>query len=203
METIEAETMQAARTRYFEDNRFGADGGYGDKWVDLKLGPLPFRIRNSAARVRAVRYHDLHHVATGYATDLPGELEISAWEIGAGCRDFAAAWVLNLGGMAAGLFRCPRRTFRAFVRGRHARSLYGRDLDALLVRTVDEVRAEMGLAPGGAPARPTAGDVALHALATAAGLAVGLVMLPLGLALGPIGALAAPPQTAPAVARRG
>ena len=69
-------TMREARALYFEVNRFGADGGYGDAWVDFKLGPLPVPFPNTRARVRAVRYHDLHHVLTGYDTNAIGEFEI-------------------------------------------------------------------------------------------------------------------------------
>lgn len=165
----------------------GEDGGYGSKWVDFKLGPLPFPIPNSAARVRAVRYHDLHHVLTGYETDFRGELEISAWEIGAGCKDFVAAWQLNLGGMAGGVFLIPVRTFRAFVRGRHARSLYGAPLDELLDAKVSDVRARMGVAPSPSA---SAADVVLFVLASIAGLAVGLATLAIFLPLMPIGLVA-------------
>src|SRR5262245_55376361 len=103
-------TMRAARARYFAENGFGDDGGYASDWVDLKLGPIPFPIPNTPARKRAVAYHDLHHVLTGYKTDFLGELEISAWEIGGGCKGFLAAWQLNLGGMGAGLFLMPKKS---------------------------------------------------------------------------------------------
>ena len=36
---------------------WGPDGGYSDKWVRLKLGPISLYIPNTAARVRAVRIH--------------------------------------------------------------------------------------------------------------------------------------------------
>ncbi len=180
-------TMREARAQYFEANHFGEDGGYGSKWVDFKLGPLPFPIPNSAARVRAVRYHDLHHVLTGYETDFRGELEISAWEIGAGCKDFVAAWQLNLGGMAGGVFLIPVRTFRAFVRGRHARSLYGAPLEELLDAKVEDVRARMGVEPS---PKASATDVLLFVLASLAGLVVGLATLALFLPLMPIGLVA-------------
>jgi hypothetical protein len=179
-------TMRAARAAYFDANGFGPDGGYDSEWVDIKLGPLPMRIRNSAARVRAVRYHDLHHILTGYRTDLVGEMEIAAWELGAGCRAFVAAWILNLGATAGGLFRAPRRTFGAFVRGRRSRSLYGRELEPLLDRTVEDVRADVGLAP---PPAARMSDRILFAGVAAAGLAVGAAMLPVGLALGAISAI--------------
>jgi hypothetical protein len=139
-------TLRQARARYFEKNGFGADGGYSARWVKLKLGPIPYAVPNTAGRVRAVRYHDLHHIMTGYRTDWIGEFEISAWEVGSGCRDFAAAWFLDLGGMLSGMFLSPRRMYRAFVRGRNTRNLYGRTFDdALLDTRVGEMRAELGL----------------------------------------------------------
>jgi hypothetical protein len=182
-----ASTMRDARTLYFQVNGFGESGGYDDPWVDFKLGPLPMPFPNTPGRVRAVRYHDLHHVLTGYDTDIVGEFEISAWEIAAGCKGFVAAWQLNLGGMFGGLLVAPRRTLRAFLRGRHSRTLYGDDLEALLQSHVGELRARMGV---DRPTRsPGVADVVLFGVSLAAGLVVGvigfaftLVFLPLGLA---------------------
>jgi len=179
-------TMREARRRYFEINAFGPNGGYDDAWVDFKLGPLPFPFPNSPARVKAVRYHDLHHVLTGYETTFVGELEISAWEIAAGCKSFVAAWVLNLGGMAGGLFRAPKRTFAAFVRGRRQSTLYGEDLDALLDEKVGVVRARFAKTddPG-----VRASDVALFCVAVLAGLVVGIATFVVMVPLVPIGLL--------------
>ena len=179
-------TMLAARTRYFENNGFGADGGYGAAWVDFKLGPLPFPFPNTPQRVAAVKFHDLHHVLTGYDTDFPGELEVSAWEIAAGCKGYAAAWVLNLGGLFTGLFVCPRRVFAAFVRGRHSHTLYGETFDPLLERTVGDLR-EAHVARGAPTA--TIADGLWFALASLAGMAVGLMLLSLLVPLVPVGLL--------------
>src|SRR4051812_17637276 len=88
-------TLRAARDAYFTANGFGADGGYAAAWVDFKLGPVPLPFPNTASRVRAVGYHDLHHVLTGYRTDTVGEFLIAAWELGAGCERFFTAWQLN------------------------------------------------------------------------------------------------------------
>ena len=143
----DALSLREARGRYFADNAFGDDGGYAKKWVKLQLGPLPFAFPNSAARVRAVKYHDLHHVVTGYATDLVGEAEIGAWEIGSGCASFLAAWILNLYAMVLGfLSGHPGAVWRAFVRGRHTRNLYRDAYDeALLDARLGSVRARLGL----------------------------------------------------------
>ncbi|MFO0759987.1 MAG: hypothetical protein U0359_26115 [Byssovorax sp.] len=190
-------TLRAARQRYFEDNGFGADGGYGARWVDFKLGPLPMPFPNTDARRRAVVYHDLHHLVTGYRTDFLGELEISAWEIGAGCKGFVVPWQLNLAGLYTGAFLIPRRTFRAFLRGRRSESLYGRSVDALLDRTVGEVTAE---ALSDEPAAARASDYALFALAFAAGCLSSLLSLALFVIAGPLFALLGLVRPAPRAA---
>ena len=171
-----AMTLREARTLYFEVNQFGLDGGYGDAWVDFKLGPIPMPFPNTPGRVRAVRYHDLHHLLTGYDTDTRGEFEISAWELGAGCGDFTTARLINLSGLAAGVVACPGRIARAFARGLASRSLYGDDLDALLARTVGEVRAER-VPP--TPPPVTAAVLARLLLTWLTGVVVGLGFLAL------------------------
>ncbi len=179
-------TLREARARYFRDNRFGEDGGYGDAWVDFKLGPVPMPFPNTEGRVRAVRYHDLHHILTGYRTDTLGEFEISAWEIGAGCKDQWAAWALNLSGTAAGVLACPGRTYRAFARGLGSRTLYGEELEEQLGRTVGEVRAER--LPAGEP--PAGAGVAARFGATVVGFLVMIVLTILVLPMVPFGVLA-------------
>lgn len=150
-------TMKDARQRYFAANGFGEDGGYAKPTVEVEVFGLRVNIPNTEGRLRAVRYHDLHHVLTDYQTDMAGEAEIAAWELASGCRDLVAAWILNGGAYAYGLLVCPRRVFRAFVRGRHSENLYGRRFDeALLQRTVGSLRRELSLLPG--EARTTGGD---------------------------------------------
>lgn len=161
-------TMRQARARYFADNKFGDDGGYGSKWVEIKIGPLPLPFPNAPARVKAVRFHDLHHLVTDYRTDFIGELEISGWEIGAGCGRYPAAWFINLTGMAAGLFLAPRKVFRAFRRGVASQSLYAHDFEPLLERTVDDVKREVGTDAPVPP--PGVKNTLLFALASVVGL---------------------------------
>lgn len=177
-------TMREARAAYFAANGFGETGGYDDAWVDFKLGPIPFPFPNTKARIEAVKFHDLHHIATGYRTDIVGELEISGWEIGAGCKHMPAAWFLNLGGMGLGAFVAPVRVFRAFVRGRRSESLYGERFEPLLEERVASVRARF-VGEEAAPA--SAADVLAFALATVTGIALGLFSFALFLPLTPIG----------------
>ncbi|HQY64936.1 MAG: hypothetical protein IPQ09_16860 [Myxococcales bacterium] len=175
-------TLRAALAGYFADNGFGADGGYGDAWVDFSLGPLPFPFPNTEGRKRAVRFHDLHHLVTGYPTDTVGELTISAWEIGAGCGDFYAAWVINLSGMGLGALVAPSRVFRAFVRGRGSRTFYGEVYEEVLEERVADARAARVR-----DRAPTLGDRALFAAGAAVGCAVATVFAAAALPLLPLG----------------
>jgi len=157
-------TLRAARARYFELNNFGADGGYGERWIKVKVWRMPIWLPNTQGRRRAVRLHDLHHIVTEYPTTWRGEAEISAWEVGSGgLRKFYAGWLLDLLNVAQGLVINPRGAFRAFVRGRRSRNLFSATFDdALLARRVGEMRRELlfeneGAQPG---TKASVGDVA-------------------------------------------
>jgi hypothetical protein len=153
-----AVTLREMRDRYLHEAGLG-DGGYDDGWVRVMLGPIPIVFPNTAGRKRVVPIHDLHHALTGYRSDWTGESEIAAWELATGCRTHVAAWFLNLSVLALGVLVAPRRTFRAFLRGRHTANLYG-DVanDTLLARTVDDVRRELHL-DDDRPLRTSASDV--------------------------------------------
>ena len=174
-------TIRENRKAYFEANDFG-DGGYEEKWVTLKkLGPIKLGFPNSPARVRAVRLHDIHHVALGYGTDWTGEAEIGAFELGAGCGKYYAAWILNGGALLYGVWIAPRAVFRAFVRGRRAESLYGGEWqESLLDENTGALRKKLKVDGG-----PKAATV-IDALAFA-----GLLALAAALALWPLIALLA------------
>ena len=138
--------VREARARYFAENGLG-DGGYDARLVVLRVAGVPLVFfPNTKQRVRSVRFHDVHHVLTGYATSWRGEGEIAAWELASGCRDHWAAWVLNFWAALIGLVIAPRAIGRAFRRGRASRNLYDREWnDALLERGVGELRRELGL----------------------------------------------------------
>ena len=144
--TPDARTVREARQQYFDQNGFG-DGGYGDRWVKLEAGPVPIVFPNTAARVEAVRRHDLHHVATGFDTTWTGEAEIGGWEIGSGCGRFSAAWFLNLQALLIGVVLAPAAVLRAFAWGRRSQNLYHLpwDEEAILEESVDALRTRLGL----------------------------------------------------------
>ena len=127
--------------------------------MKLQVGNVfVFAFPNTKSRIRAVRFHDVHHVATGYATTWTGEAEIGAWEIASGCADHTAAWILNLYAMTLGLYFAPRAVYRAFVRGRHSRNCYRECYDAaLLEQKIGPLRERLGLRGGECVPRATDG----------------------------------------------
>lgn len=169
-------TLEAARDEYFARNGFGDDGGYSSPYVKVKFAGIPIMFPNTEGRVAAVRFHDLHHVVTEYATDNPGEAAIGAWELASGCTRFPAAWVLNSIAMAMGLFRAPRSTFRAYVRGRHSANLYDRAYDETLLRTkVGDARTELELRER--PVRTRAADIGAFVFHAAISVLIGTAVI--------------------------
>jgi hypothetical protein len=140
--------VEQARAEYFARNGFST-AAYDERWVHLKIGPIPIAFPNVESRRLAIPYHDIHHVVTGYSTTPAGEAEIGAWEIAACLGDrgrmYAAAWVLNSTAFAAGLVIAPRRTYRAFVRGRRCTSAYRSNLTEALAMDVGALQHRLGL----------------------------------------------------------
>jgi hypothetical protein len=142
-------SVRVARADYFQRAGFAPDGGYSDRWVKLKFGPFRLAFPNTAARVRAVKLHDIHHLLTEYDTTWTGEAEIAAWELASGCARHYAAWVLNLAAMAIGLVIAPKRTLNAFARGRRSGNLYRTPFtETLLDKSVGDLRRELCIIPG-------------------------------------------------------
>lgn len=139
--------VSAELLTFYRENKFGEDGGANKSLAKVKLGWLTLYIPNTAGRKRALFFHDVHHLATGYGTDLRGEGEISAWELASGCRRYLAAWLLDSIGMSLGLLIAPRRTLKAFWYGRQCRNLYHGLIsrDEIKSATVEEIRLLLGL----------------------------------------------------------
>lgn len=139
-------TLREARAAYFEANDLPEAGGYEAAWVRVRGAGIPvFAYPNSKGRRAVVRQHDLHHVLTGYGTDIAGEGELAAWELASGVTSFTGRQ-LALRVLGFALLRSAGSLFTAFQRGRHCRNLLKEPWDdALLDRTAAEVRGELGI----------------------------------------------------------
>ena len=73
-------------------------------YTGCMLVPLP----NIEARRRYLKYHDLHHLITGYSVGRIGEGEVSAWELGTGSMFVSPALgAMNLIALSTGLVLEP------------------------------------------------------------------------------------------------
>jgi hypothetical protein len=75
--------VSRALDRYLFENGFTREA-YDAPWTPAEVFGLSLRVPNTRAHRWALMRHDLHHVVTGYGTDLAGEGEVSAWEAAAG-----------------------------------------------------------------------------------------------------------------------
>lgn len=150
-------SVQQARHRYLQDNGFSMDA-YDAPTVAIPIGPFTIHLPNTKGRKKLIRFHDLHHVATGYGTDIIGEGEIGAWELGAGCTNLAG-YVYNGLAMLTGLFLAPRRITAALRHGRRGVTLYKLALSEdevteLLAQPVTALRERLGIPNVGVADRP-------------------------------------------------
>ncbi|MEM7156095.1 MAG: hypothetical protein AAF799_24795 [Myxococcota bacterium] len=179
-------TLRQARDRYLGEAGLST-ATYTDDWVDIRLGPLPLRLPNTTARKKVLPLHDLHHALTGYKADIRGEAEIGAWELAGGIGTHTVGYVLDLLTFAWAPWVLPRRTWRAFVRGRHSKNFYREPLPldpALLEENLEDVQRRLKL---DVEHRATAADVTAFIgwyLVALLMSVFGLLGLPLMVALG-------------------
>ena len=143
--------MREARDRYLAENGF-TTAAYDSPTAEGALFGLKFSVPNPPAHQRAIRFHDLHHVATGYGTDHAGEAELSAWQVRRGLRQ-AGHYVtaIVLANAALGVLVAPARTLKALRAARGVGTLFDVDADyeRLLQLTVGELRALLSISKEG------------------------------------------------------
>ena len=137
-----------ALAAYYVAHELPADGGATDPVFHVRIGPFSVPLPNPPGRRRAVVFHDVNHLVTGYNTTFSdGEVVIAGFEVGAGCGPYWIVWYINLSMMALGIVFRPRDVFASFVRGRRSASIYrhGADPSTLSLMSVAEVRTLLEL----------------------------------------------------------
>ena len=145
-------SVRMARDIYLGENGFSTDQYDADR-VTVNFWGIRFPVPNPPSRKLAVRYHDLHHVITGYGTDPQGESEISAWECRRGMGVFS--WYVQsiiLTGFLTGFIHSPKAVYRAWKRAHSSHRLPPPSLEGyaeLLELTVGELRHRYEVPPEG------------------------------------------------------
>jgi hypothetical protein len=110
---------------FYQRSGFGAVVGKRPRTVRVFTGCMLVPLPNIEVRHRYLKYHDLHHLITGYSVGRIGEGEVSAWELGTGSMFVSPTLgLMNLIALSTGLVLKPRRMWRAFTRGCRSRNLY-------------------------------------------------------------------------------
>lgn len=118
-------TIDLELRQFYERHGFGDVPGKRPRTVPVYTGCMLAPLPNFETRRRFLKYHDIHHLVTGYSVGRIGEGEISAWELGAGSAFVSPVLgVMNLIALSTGLVLEPRRMWRAYGRGCRSRSLY-------------------------------------------------------------------------------
>ena len=137
-----ADALQA----YLDENGFDKSL-YDAPYTPASFLGISFGMPNTPSHRLAIMRHDLHHVATGYGTDLAGEAEISAWEVRRGFGDIGLyVGAIISSGVLLGMLGWPLRTIAA-SRAPGRKNLFGKELryDDLLAMTVGELRELLGV----------------------------------------------------------
>jgi hypothetical protein len=118
-------TLQDELAVFYEKSGFGEVPGSRPLTVPVYTGCMLVPLPNIETRRRFLKYHDLHHLVTGYSVGRIGEGEVSAWELGTGSAFVSPTLgVMNLIALSTGLVLEPARMWKAFRRGCKSRNLY-------------------------------------------------------------------------------
>jgi hypothetical protein len=161
-------TLQEELRSFYKKSGFGEVVGARSLTVPVYTGCMLVPLPNVETRRRFLKYHDLHHLLTGYSVGRIGEGEVSAWELGTG-----SAWVspmlgvMNLIALSTGLVLEPARMWRAFRRGCESRNLYPvgirADVDRGRWADIDALRQDfLESKPSGAPVAVRAVEFAIY-----------------------------------------
>jgi hypothetical protein len=121
--------LDAELAAFYRRCGFGEVVGARPCTVKVYTGCLLVPLPNIEARHTYLKYHDLHHLITGYSVGRIGEGEVSAWELGTGSMFVSPTLgTMNLIALSTGLVLQRKRIWTAYVRGCASRNLYPADV---------------------------------------------------------------------------
>ncbi|MFA6087156.1 hypothetical protein [Mucilaginibacter sp.] len=117
-------TVKEALIGFYKFNRLNLTQDFESHCVRVYVGCILAPVPNINARKKYLKFHDMHHVMSGYGIDRVGESEISAWELGSrSCRKPLIS-VMNLFALSTGFILNPKKVISAFYRGCRSKNLY-------------------------------------------------------------------------------
>ncbi|RZG65496.1 hypothetical protein EXE25_13150 [Acinetobacter bouvetii] len=119
-------TLNEVIALFYQKNGFGPIAGDREPLtVGVYTGCLIVPMPNIGVRHKYLKYHDMHHILTGYTVGRIGEGEVSAWELGTGSMfRHPILGVMNLIALSTGFFLKPKRIVHAYGRGLMSSNTY-------------------------------------------------------------------------------
>ena len=118
-------TIQQAIFYFYDQNKFGENGGATKKWAWIKFGFFSIPIPNIKSRQEHIFFHDLNHIVTDSDTTWKGESSVSAWEVASGgWGNLYYLWLLTLWVMGFGVIFYPKTIFFSFKKGLNMRNAF-------------------------------------------------------------------------------
>ena len=136
-------TVKEALIGFYKFNSLNLTDDFESHCVRVYIGCILAPVPTINARKKYLKFHDLHHIMSGYGIDRVGESEISAWELGSrSCRKPLIS-IMNLFALSTGFILKPKKVTAAFYIGCKSKNLYylsdsmtEADIDALQIENV-------------------------------------------------------------------
>ena len=143
-------TTKEALIGFYKFNRLNLAEDFKSHCVRVYIGCILAPVPNVKARKKYLKFHDLHHIITGYGIDRIGESEVSAWELGSkSCRKPLIS-IMNLFALSTGFVLNRERVTEAYYRGCRSRNLYYMsnskmeiDLETLVIDDIKKTHLEI------------------------------------------------------------
>ena len=117
-------TIKDALIGFYRFNQLNLSADFESHCVRVYIGCILAPVPNLKSRIKYLKFHDLHHIMSGYGIDRIGESEISAWELGSrSCRKPIIS-IMNLFALSTGFILSPSKVIEAFYRGCRSKNLY-------------------------------------------------------------------------------
>jgi len=115
---------------FYQKHGFGDDlGKRRPLTVKVYTGCMLVPLPNIETRRKYLKFHDLHHVITGFSVGRIGEGKMSAWELGTGTfYRYPTLGLMNLIALSTGLFLKPKDMWHSFLVGKSSMNLYSKSI---------------------------------------------------------------------------
>ncbi len=143
-------TTKEALIGFYKFNKLNLVEDFKSHCVRVYIGCILAPVPNVKARKKYLKFHDMHHIMTGYGIGRIGESEVSAWELGSKSCKKPLISIMNLFALSTGYVLDRKRVTTAYWRGCRSKNLYyltdainEEDLDAMKIEDLKKTHLEV------------------------------------------------------------